>query len=168
MKTPICSIDLKSGFLCSRCQEKLDKGLITQLDIDIAKELLSFEDKTPSLKEVDFKRAVDTGSMIIVIVGQGNIPDALESKGKIVKELEKRFNKKIRVLEENSNIRRTIEDLVTPAILLGINTLWLPDGSLEKKVRLSLNDSKRLPTDIQVIEETVKSLTGERIRIVFE
>jgi transcription antitermination factor NusA-like protein len=168
MKTPICSIDLKSGFLCSRCQEKLDKGLITQLDIDIAKELLSFEDKTPSLKEVDFKRAVDTGSMIVIIVGHGSIPDALDSKGRIVKELEKRFDKKIRVLEENSNIRRTIEDLVTPAILLGINTLWLPDGSLEKKVRLSLNDSKRLPTDIQVIEETVKSLTGERIRIVFE
>jgi transcription antitermination factor NusA-like protein len=168
MKTPICSIDLKSGFLCSRCQEKLDKGLITQLDIDMAKELLSFEDKTPGLKEVDFKRAVDTGSMIVVIVGQGNLPDALESKGRIVKELEKRFNKKIRVLGENSNIRRTIEDLVTPAILLGINTLWLPDGSLEKKVRLSLNDPKKLPTDIRVIEETVKSLTGERIRIVFE
>jgi transcription antitermination factor NusA-like protein len=142
--------------------------MITQLDIDMAKELLSFEDKTPSLKEVDFKRAIDTGSMIVVMVGPGNLPEALGPKGKIAKELEKRFNKKIRVIEENSNIRRTIEDLVTPAILLGINTLWLPDGSLEKKVRLSLNDSKRLPTDIHIIEETVKSLTGERIRIVFE
>ena len=168
MKTPICSIDLKSGFLCARCQEKLDKGLVTQLDIDMAKELLSLEDKTPGLKEVEFKRAVDTGSMIVVVVGQGNLPITLESKGKIVKELEKRFSKKIRVLEENSNIRRTIEDLVTPATLLGINTLWLPDGSLEKKVRLRLNDPRRLPTDIRVIEETVKSLTGERIRIVFE
>jgi transcription antitermination factor NusA-like protein len=168
MKTPICTIDIKSGFLCSRCQDKLDKGLITQLDIDIAKELLAFEDKTPGLKEVDFKRAIETGSMVVVIVGHGNLPEALGPKGKILKELEKRFNKKIRVIEENSNIRRTIEDLVAPATVLGINTLWLPDGSLEKKVRLSLNDPRRLPTDIHIIEDTVKSLTGERIRIVFE
>ncbi|WXG42943.1 MAG: hypothetical protein WED04_02515 [Promethearchaeati archaeon SRVP18_Atabeyarchaeia-1] len=146
----------------------MDKGLITQLDIDVAKELLSFEDKTPSLKDVDFKRAIDTGSMIVVLVGHGNLPEALGPRGKILKELEKRFNRSIRVIEENSNIRRTIEDLVTPATVLGINTLWLPDGSLEKKVRLNLSDPKRLPTDIHVIEETVKSLTGERVRIVFE
>ena len=168
MKMPICTIDVKSGFLCSRCQDKLDKGLITQLDIDIAKELLSLEDKFPGLKEVEFKRAVDTGSMVIIIVGHGNSSDIFGSKSKVVKELEKRFNKKFRVIEENSNIRRTIEDMVSPAALLGINTLWLPDGSLEKKVRLSLSDSKKLPAEIQVVEETVKVLTGEKIRIVFE
>jgi transcription antitermination factor NusA-like protein len=168
MKTPICTIDIKSGFLCGRCQDKLEKGLITQLDIDMAKELLSLEDKNPSLKDVEFKRAVDTGQMVIVIVGQGNLPEALTSKGNVIKELEKRLSKKIRVIEENSNIRRTIEDMVTPAAVLGINTLWLPDGSLEKKVRLSANDSKKLPADIQVLEEAVKSLTRERIRIVFE
>jgi transcription antitermination factor NusA-like protein len=168
MKMPICTIDVKSGFLCSRCQDKLDKGLITQLDIDIAKELLSFEDRLPGLKEVEFKRAVDAGSMIIIIVGQGDSSDIFEPNSRVFKELEKRFNKRIRVIEENSNIRRTIEDMVTPAALLGINTLWLPDGSLEKKVRLSLSDSKKLPADIQVVEETIKALTGERIRIVFE
>jgi transcription antitermination factor NusA-like protein len=168
MKMPICTIDIKSGFLCSRCQDKLDKGLITQLDIDIAKELLSLEDKLPSLKEVEFRRAVDAGSMVIVIVGQGNSSEVLGSKIKVVKELEKRLNRKFRVVEENSNIRRTIEDMVTPAALLGINTLWLPDGSLEKKVRLSQSDSKKLPADVQVIEETIKALTGEKIRIVFE
>jgi transcription antitermination factor NusA-like protein len=168
MKTPICNIDIRSGFLCSRCQDKLDRGLITQLDIDIAKELLSLEDKTPGLKDIEFKKAVDTGSMVIIIIGKGNVPEALGSKGKAVKELEKRFNKKFRVIEENSNIRKTIEDMVTPAALLGINTLWLPDGSLEKKVRIRVDDSKKLPTDIRVLEEAVKSLTGERIRIVFE
>jgi len=165
---PICTIDIRSGFLCSRCQDKLDKGLITQLDIDIAKELLSLEDKFPRLKEIEFKRAVDAGSMVIIIVGRGNSSEVFGSKSRVVKELEKRFNKKFRVLEENSSIRRTIEDMVTPAALLGINTLWLPDGSLEKKVRLSLSDSKKLPAGIQVIEETIKALTGEKIRIVFE
>jgi transcription antitermination factor NusA-like protein len=138
------------------------------LDIDIAKELLSLEDKFPSLKEVEFRRAVDAGSMVIVIVGQGNSSEVFGSKSKVMKELEKRLNRKFRVVEENSSIRRTIEDMVTPAALLGINTLWLPDGSLEKKVRLSQGDSKRLPADVQVIEETIKALTGEKIRIVFE
>ena len=142
--------------------------MITQLDIDIAKELLSLEDKFPSLKEVEFRRAVDAGSMIIVIVGQGNSSEVFWSKSKVVKELEKRLNRKFRIVEENSNIRRTIEDMVTPAALLGINTLWLPDGSLEKKVRLSQGDSRKLPAGVQVIEETIKALTGEKIRIVFE
>jgi transcription antitermination factor NusA-like protein len=96
------------------------------------------------------------------------MPEALGSKGKAIKELEKRFNKKFRVIEENSNIRKTIEDMVTPAALLGINTLWLPDGSLEKKVRIRVDDSKKLPTDVRVLEDAVRSLTGERIRIVFE
>jgi len=59
MKTELCSFCLKSGILCQKCSAKVKAGEISQLDLKIARLLLSLEDKYPSLQSLCFYKAVD-------------------------------------------------------------------------------------------------------------
>ncbi|MEX2707199.1 MAG: transcription elongation factor NusA [Candidatus Freyrarchaeum guaymaensis] len=165
---PICSFCLKSGIYCSTCREKIEKGEVTPLDLEIAKQLLELENRFPNLKEAEFRRSVETNNLVIIVVGPGDISHFIGPKGKIVKILSDRLKKKIRVIEGDSSTKKTIEDILSPVSVLGVNTIWLPDGTLEKKVRIRKSDIRRLPTSVSTLEEVVHKLTNEKVRIVFE
>jgi len=168
LKVPICSFCLKSGIYCSTCREKIEKGEVTPLDLEIAKQLLELENRFPNLKDAEFRRSVETNNLVIIVVGPGDISHFIGPKGKIVKILSDRLKKKIRVIEGDSSTKKTIEDILSPVSVLGVNTIWLPDGTLEKKVRIRKSDIRRLPTSVSTLEEVVHKLTNEKVRIVFE
>ncbi|MHA1607096.1 MAG: hypothetical protein ACTSWP_06095 [Candidatus Freyarchaeota archaeon] len=168
MKTPICTFCLKSGVLCSRCQEKVDSGEVSELDIKIARYLTELEERFSSLKDVKFVKAIESNNLVIIVVGQGDIPNLIGPKGRIIKSLSDELGRKVRVIEESSSLKKIIEDIIAPASLLGVNTVWLPDGTNEKKIRVRQSDSKRLPTSTRVLEKVINQLTGEKVRFVFE
>nr|HDO80655.1 transcription elongation factor NusA [Candidatus Bathyarchaeota archaeon] len=168
MKTPICTFCLKSGVLCSRCQEKVDSGEVSELDIKIARYLTELEERFSSLKDVKFVKAIESNNLVIIVVGQGDIPNLIGPKGRIIKSLSDELGRKVRVIEESSSLKKIIEDIIAPASLLGVNTVWLPDGTNEKKIRVRQSDSKRLPASTRVLETVINQLTGEKVRFVFE
>lgn len=141
---------------------------MTPLDLEIAKQLLELENRFPNLKDAEFRRSVETNNLVIIVVGPGDISHFIGPKGKIVKILSDRLKKKVRVIEGDSSTKKTIEDILSPVSVLGVNTIWLPDGTLEKKVRIRKSDIRRLPTSVSTLEEVVHKLTNEKVRIVFE
>ncbi|MEM3526088.1 MAG: hypothetical protein QXV37_01620, partial [Candidatus Jordarchaeaceae archaeon] len=162
------SFCLKSGIYCSTCREKIEKGEVSSLDLEVAKHLLELESRFPNLKDAEFRGAIETDSLIIIVVGPGDISHFIGPKGKIVKVLSDLLKKKVRVIEGSSSVKKTIEDILSPVGVLGVNTIWLPDGTLEKKVRIRKSDSKRLPTSVANLEDIVYRLTKEKIRIALE
>ena len=141
---------------------------MTPLDLEIAKQLLELENRFPNLKDAEFRGSVETNNLVIIVVGPGDISHFIGPKGKIVKILSDRLKKKVRVIEGDSSTKKTIEDILSPVSVLGVNTIWLPDGTLEKKVRIRRSDIRRLPTSVSTLEEVVHKLTNEKVRIVFE
>jgi len=152
----------------SKCREKREKDEVTPLDLEIAKQLLELENRFPNLKDAEFRGSVETNNLVIIVVGPGDISHFIGPKGKIVKILSDRLKKKVRVIEGDSSTKKTIEDILSPVSVLGVNTIWLPDGTLEKKVRIRRSDIRRLPTSVSTLEEVVHKLTDEKVRIVFE
>jgi transcription antitermination factor NusA-like protein len=167
MKGPFCNFCLQTGILCGKCQSLIDSGELTNVDITVAIELNKLEQRYNELKDITFFRAVEVGSLIVVLVGESDLPVILAHRGKIIKELEKNLRKKIRVLETSSSTGKMVEDLLAPAEIAGINTIWLPDGTKVKKVRVRGQHGK-LPASVDTLEDVVQKLTDEPIRIVFE
>ncbi|MHA1263782.1 MAG: transcription elongation factor NusA [Candidatus Helarchaeota archaeon] len=165
---PICKICAKTGVLCNSCEIKLENGEITQLDIDLANYLIELEGRFSGLKEANFYKTIDMGSVLIILVGKGDISSFIGPRGKIIKLLQEKFGKNIRVVEKVSDLKKTLEDLIVPAKLLGMNKIYLPTGEVESKARLRLGDQNRLPASPEVLEEIIYRLTKERIRIAFE
>jgi transcription antitermination factor NusA-like protein len=167
LKTPICFFCAKSGVLCPRCQEKLDKGEVTEADVEVSKWFIDYEAKNPQLRDYVIHRTVKVPKMMIIMVsGGGGADRALLTKLSRQLSDEKRTN--VRIVEKTSSIKRRLEQIVTPARVMGANTVWLPDGSWESTIRMPRSDMRKMPLDPKSAEEAIKILAGEIIHIVFE
>jgi transcription antitermination factor NusA-like protein len=167
MKTELCSFCLKSGILCLRCSAKVKAGEITDLDLRIARLLLSLEDKYPALQNVCFYKAVEVGKTLAILVGHGDVPRMLGYGGKIIRALSDETGKSVRILEHGVDDRKFLEDLLTPLSILTINTIWLPDGTTETRAILKKKRGAQTPFDQNALKEIARKLRKMSLRIEF-
>jgi transcription antitermination factor NusA-like protein len=165
MKTELCSFCLKSGILCQKCSAKVKTGEISELDLKIARLLLSLEDKYPSLQNVCFYKAVDVEKTLAILVGHGDVPRILGYGGKIVKAIGDETGKNVRVLEHGVDDRKFLEDLFIPFSILTINTIWLPDGTTETRVILKRKRGAQLPFDLKALKEIASKVRNMSLRV---
>lgn len=168
MHSKICTIDLKSGILCPKCEEKVKSGEVSDLDLKVAKVLLSLESKYPALQDAYFHRAIEADDTLVILFDKKDVSRILSYGGKLLKDISERTGKRwIRIIAYNADKRRLLEELFAPASILTVNTLWLPDGSTETKVVLSGN-TRRLPIRIATAKDIVKNLMNISLRVEFE
>jgi len=165
MKTELCSFCLKSGILCQKCSAKVKAGEISDIDLKVARILLSLEEKYPSLQNVCFYKAVDVEKTLALIVGHGDLPKLLGYSGKIVKALSDETGKNIRVLEYGTDDRKFLEDLFVPFSILTINTIWIPDGTTETRVILKRKRGSQLPFDLKALKEIASKVRKMSLRV---
>ncbi|MFQ6051746.1 MAG: transcription elongation factor NusA [Candidatus Hydrothermarchaeota archaeon] len=168
MEFPVCSICVKSDLLCPGCEYKLEKGEISELDVEISRALYGMKDKYKTLRDISFKRSICKDDFVAIIIKEGKVGGLIGKGGKIIKTLSKRIGKTIRVIEDTKDEKVIAQELLTPAQVRGINIVFLPDGKERFKVRISKDDEKRLPADMKVLEEILCLLTGKYMEIVPE
>lgn len=167
MKTVLCSFCLKSGILCQKCSSRLKSGEVSELDLKIARLLLSLEEKYPALQNVTFHKTVDAGKTMALIVGSGDVPRLLGFGGKIIRALSEGTGKNVRVLETGGDDRKFLEDLFAPFSIMTINTIWLPDGSTETRVILSRRRGMRAAFDVNALKEIALKVRNMTMRVEF-
>jgi len=165
MKTELCSFCLKSGILCQKCSAKVKAGEISDLDLRIARLLLSLEEKYPTLQNVCFYKAVDVEKTLALIVGHGDVPKILGYSGKIIKAIGDETGKNVKVLEHGVDDRKFLEDLFIPFSILTINTIWLPDGTTETRVILKRKRGTQLPFDLKALKEIASKVRKMSLRV---
>ncbi|RZN46189.1 transcription elongation factor NusA [archaeon] len=168
MKSPICDICLKSGILCPGCQEKVIKGEISELEVEISLKLYNLLQKYKMPQELTFHKAIETDDTVVLVVGENQIGTIVGKGGKVVKSLQKDLEKKIRVIENTDDIKKIAQDLIHPARIAGINILYLPGGGTKKKLRIPVEDEKKLPIDTSIVEDIILRMAGESVDVVIE
>ncbi|MCK4320534.1 hypothetical protein KAW11_02865, partial [Candidatus Bathyarchaeota archaeon] len=86
---------------------------------------------------------------------------------KIVRTLEEKTGKKIRILEQGADYRKFLEDLFAPSNILTINTIWLPDGTTETKVILRRRRRRPLSMNEKALKEIAQKVRGITLRVEF-
>jgi transcription antitermination factor NusA-like protein len=151
--------------LCQKCSAKVKAGEISEVDLKIARLLLSLEDKYPSLQNVCFYKAVDVDKTLAIIVGHGDVPKLLGYSGKIVKAIGDETGRNIKVLENGVDDRKFLEDLFIPFSILTINTIWLPDGTTETRVILKRKRGAQMPYDVKALKEIASKVRKMSLRV---
>jgi transcription antitermination factor NusA-like protein len=165
MKTELCSFCLKSGILCQKCSAKVKAGEVSNLDLKVARLLLSLEEKYPSLQNLCFYKAVEVEKTLAIIVGHGDVPKLLGYSGKIMKAIGDETGKNVKVLESGVDDRKFLEDLFMPFSILTINTIWLPDGTTETRVILKRKRGAQLPFDLKALKEIASKVRKMSLRV---
>jgi len=163
----ICHFCLKSGILCPKCQAKLRLGEINKIDLEIGRLLLSLEGTYPPLQDVYFHKAVETDSVLALIVGKGDVAKLLGHGGKILRTIGEKTGKNVRILEHGVDDRKFLEDLFAPLNIITINTIWLPDGSEETRVILRRRGRRPPPFNLEAVKQVAQKVRGITLRVEF-
>ncbi|MBN2155797.1 MAG: hypothetical protein JW776_07120 [Candidatus Lokiarchaeota archaeon] len=133
-KLPVCKTCLDT--LCYSCQERYDQGYVTQFDMDLAKDLLDFEEGDfPELKTASFYNAIDVGDIVFLVVGIG---DTIKFSPELLLKIQDLYLIPNIVIIEKSSVKEMIQELISPEILLGVNQIYLP--TMESEYRINISD----------------------------
>jgi len=168
VKTILDNFCVKSGILCSKCEEKLRRGLLTELDLKIIKILSELEKEHPLLQDVSFHKSAEVGNTLAILVDKRDIGKILSHSAKILRAIGEKTGRRIKILGYGGDAREFLEELFNPFSILTINTIWLPDGSTETKVILSGRSPRHMPVDFDTIRKLAKEIRGLTLRIEFE
>ena len=168
VKTILDAFCVKSGILCRRCEEKLEKGQVTELDLKVIQRMVELEKNNPVLEDVTYHRSVEADEMMAVLVDKKDMPKLLGGGAKVVKDLGETFGKRVKLISFGGDDREFLEDLFSPLSILTINTVWIPDGSTETKVILTGRKPNKMPVDLEKVQKIAKELKGMTLRMEFE
>lgn len=165
MKVPFCVFCLKSGILCSRCQEKIDSGAYSELDIRVCRKLIELESRFPELKDVEFVKSLKAGGLTIIVVkAPRGFPRRIWYE---ISRLLRRELGSIRIIEKGPDIKSMVEQLLSPVKVMSIATVWFPDGSSELVIKISRYDSRRLFVSKEDLEKVVSIFAKMNTRIEY-
>ncbi len=168
MKIPLDYLCVKSGLLCNRCQSMVDSGQVDPSEIDIMRVLLELEEtQFKELKDATYYKAIKVDNLLILLVSGG--PSMTIQKWiKVAKALQDKLGMKVRIIEKTNNIKNSAIQLLSPARVLGVNTVWLPDGSVQYVIRISRAEKKLLPADAPELETALSKIHDTRVKIRVE
>jgi transcription antitermination factor NusA-like protein len=168
VKTILDAFCVKSGILCRKCQEKIEKGQITDLDLKIIRLLTELERENPALQDVTYHKAVEAENNAVILVDRRDMGKILSGGAKTVHAISDSLGKKVKILSYGGDDRQFLEDLLSPLSILTLNTIWIPDGSTETKVIISGRQPRRMPVDLEMAKGLAKQLRSMSLRIEFE
>lgn len=164
MLTPICSECAKSGSveaLCSACAAKLSSGQISEQDIAISNFLHT---RYPELN-IEFLSSFSTQKFLVLFM-RGKVARII-GDGSSIAALEERVGKRIKIINIDHDVRRIVSDLIYPATLIGVNTLF-GCGEESYKIRIAKEDLGRFPFEINALRPLLSMALKKEVQILFE
>ncbi|TFG32224.1 hypothetical protein EU527_10680 [Candidatus Thorarchaeota archaeon] len=166
MRLPVCNFDLESDMLCTNCQARLDRGEITRFDIEFSKWLLEKERQHPNLESFQLLRAATAVNRLILVVKK-NSKELLLADDTLVEEIKSKFGELI-VIEGPAKLRRVVREFIQPAIEVGVNSLYSPDGTKENIIMLRGEDRERITYTTDELRRIVSAIMGESVLFEYQ
>ncbi len=161
MKLPICVFDIESDMLCSSCQERLERGDLTEFDVEFSRWVLERAEDYPELEDLNLLRAIRLQDRVILVVKKRG-KDVLLAEKAFLSEVEESFGD-VLIFESPTKLRKIVRNLIAPAVELGVNSLHLPDGFRESIVMLRAEDRERIPYSKDDLRAIVSAVMGESV-----
>jgi len=167
MKTPLCTACSATTTLCAGCAQKLASGQISENDVKLSRALYSRVLAGELADDSEFEKTITVEQNNLVIVFTKTPAALIGKSGRTVTALSKELGKRMKIIDSNASETEKIRELLLPAQLKGVNTLYKREGK-EYKVRVNRVDAQRLPLDVETLAGVLKQVLGANASIVLE
>ncbi len=165
VRAPICEVCQRSDYLCPVDEEKLRRGEISELDVEISRILYNL-DRTYRIGDtVEFVRAFDMGSFVLILV-RGEIGRLIGKNGKVLRAFRQAVGKPLRIVEIDVDLKKTLQDLFGGVRVIGINKLFRQDGVVYRVV-VSRRDLRKLSFPYPDVKRALDLLLDKPHEVVF-
>jgi transcription antitermination factor NusA-like protein len=164
VKLPICYFDAKTGVLCKKCARRLRSGRISSKDVEVSRLLTELERKIPAIQSMALERVIPVEKAIILAIEGATIPEpnAVEA---VTAALQEQLKQTVTLVPIQANPKETLASLFRPLEVLGVDRIFVPDGTVELKVRLR-GEVGRLTTPLEQLQEIASKITKTAVRLV--
>jgi transcription antitermination factor NusA-like protein len=152
--------------LCSGCQEKLNSGKISNKDVEVSRYLYELSERMRSIRDIKILKVVDCGTLII-ITGIGDAAKLVGREGVVVKKIARDFKKSIRILEEASTFKGFVEELVSPAPVSGINTLYKENQEVYR-IKIPAIQRNNVLITPEIFSQIISNFYNLKAELIFE
>jgi len=166
MRLSVCVFDLESDMLCPNCQDRFDDGEITEFDVVFSKWLLDKSKEHPGLEDVNLLRAIKTDDLLILVVKK-KTRSVIADNEAVMSDLAEEYGE-VLVVEGPAKLRTIVRKLIQPAIEVGVNSLYLPNGFKESIVMLRSEDRNRITYSKEHLRAIVSAVTGESVLFQYQ
>ncbi len=163
----ICEVCLNNkDMLCEADSAKVAEGRITELEAAVQRALYDLKSKNPALSDVELLEVIEADGVVLLIVAEGSGRKLIGPGGKHAKKISDDLKRKVRIIEKGGDEKKTVQSVIAPVQLIGINTLYAADGKEKLKVRIP--DIRKLPMKKEEAEKTISLLLKQETEIVEE
>jgi transcription antitermination factor NusA-like protein len=167
LKTPICSFDAKTGTLCSKCEDKLRSGHLTQVDVECAVKLVKLAERDEEINKFTMVNAYQVNEDIVLVLQRSDL-SILRSNVELASRIQAQFQSKLWFVEAEATDKRFLENLFFPARILTINLIWLPDGNKLTKVIVTAHNIRVSDINVEQIQKITKTVRNIELLVDFE
>lgn len=146
----------------------MDRGEVSRDEIPVMKTLIDLEENQglKLLREAKYVRSIWLPGLLVIVL---RIPRATPPElRRLSRFLGEALGTRVQVVNMTRDVKTLAAQLVSPARVLGVNMVWLPDGSTQYVVRLSRFDQRVLPTKPSNIEKALQEILEVPIRVRLE
>ncbi|MDT7887547.1 MAG: transcription elongation factor [Desulfurococcales archaeon] len=168
LKFPLDHVCIKTGILCPRCQKLVSSGSVEPFEIEIMRKLIDLEgdqELRKYMQSLGYIKAYKFEDSIVVLVQRsGDVPpDIYQRLSRILSE---DLNARVRVINGSSrDLKNIASQLLFPARILGINIVWLPNGTSFHVLRVSRRDLRYVSIPIEAAERILSLIVGSDVQI---
>jgi hypothetical protein len=120
----------------------------------------------PTLTDLTLQRAARAGDKIVLVVKKRG-RNLILAEETLVNEMTEYFGEPI-IVEGPVKLRKVVREFIHPANEVGVNSLYLPDGSKENIVMLRIEDKERIGYTIDELRLIVSAVMGESVLFEFQ
>lgn len=154
--------------LCPTCQNLMDKGEISEFDIELGNVLMNLAKSNKYLNDLTVLKLVETDLHVFVIVQKGQIAKVKRAENQIFAKLENILKRKIIYLEKTKSPRVLLDFLLHPIKVISNSIMIIPpDGDKEIKVQIKKKFKEEVPISMNEASKLTKALLGMDTHFVY-
>ncbi|MEM4236235.1 MAG: hypothetical protein QW823_00325 [Candidatus Caldarchaeum sp.] len=166
LEFPVCVFDLKTGVLCSKCEQKIREGELTPTDLEIMRFFLELEKKFPHISSLKYVRSLAADGYLFVFFERGFSSLPADVQTSLRNELGLRTGLRVKLMDISRDLNTFLQSLVAPARLLAINKVWLPDQTTE--VKAVVDDERSVGAPPNVLSAIVQKVLNISVSFEFQ
>jgi|GEM_PF-1989843 len=153
MAFPICDECASSGILCSKCERRVRRGEVSELDVLVSTILAGH-------KATGYESIIDLENKLVILASDEEVPKIIGRGGTMAAELAKKLGRRVVVLNRGADREFIIKSLARPNKVVAMNKVFKPGD--EEVLKLIFDK----PLDEGTVQ-VLKDLIGE-VEIEYE